>query len=377
VSERPRCLDLGVGFAPAYATKLIADVGWDVVKVEPAGGDPLRREPSPWGGQSRGLGRSQGGAFAWANQGKRSVSANGDLLRRLVAAADLVVADFSAAARVVSGLPDDAFEAITPRLAVVSITPFGLHGPRAGWAASEIVVQAASGMMFLTGEWDQPPMQLPPHSAQTLGAVAAAGAALAAVRVARRDGGVRRADVSMVEAMTGQTYVAFSRYVHRGEVMRREQRVQQIIRMAPAADTYVYCAPGAARTANMKGIAVLLDQPLLAEERFQTPEGRMDNWEEFVRLFVPPFATKPAKQWFEEAEALDLTFALVQTVDELFSCPQLTARRFFRPQPGPDGHDVLLPGPPFRVEGGPAVSTLAAPATVGMHTDEVLAEWLA
>jgi crotonobetainyl-CoA:carnitine CoA-transferase CaiB-like acyl-CoA transferase len=369
---RPRrALDLSTGVGPAYAAKLLAEVGWDVVKVEPPGGDPLRQEESRWGG-------GRGGAFAFVNHGKLgAVIEDRRLLERLVAAADVAIADFSPAGRAASGLAEDDFEHLAPRLALVSLSPFGLHGPKAEWrAASDLIVQAASGLLFLTGEWDQPPQQLPPYAAALIGGVAAATAALAAVRAAGRDGVVRRLDVSMVEAMAAHTYSQTSRYVYTGEVMRREQRIKQALRMVPARDGFVYCAPGAVRTVDMRGIARLINEPRLAEERFQTAEGRMENWEEFLELFVPPFRRKTAKEWFEEAESLDLTFALVQTVDDLFRCPQLAARDFFRQAPGPLGGPVMIPGRPFRLEGGPPAAARPAPAAAGQDTEVVLAEWL-
>jgi crotonobetainyl-CoA:carnitine CoA-transferase CaiB-like acyl-CoA transferase len=259
---------------------------------------------------------------------------------------------------------------------MASLSPFGLSGPKSGWAATDLTVQAAGGLMFLTGEWDQPPMQLPPYAAALAGGLATASAVLAACRLARRDGILRRLDVSMVEALAAHTYTPTTRYVYRGEVMRREQRIKQALRMVPSSDGFVYCAPGAVRNVDMKGIARLTGEARLAEDRFQTSEGRMQNWDEFLELFVPPFAKKTAREWFEEAEALDLTFALVQTIDDLFTCPQLEARGLFREVQGPDGVAVRIPGRPFRLEDGPPGASRPAPSRPGEHTAEVIREWL-
>lgn len=367
----PRALDLATGVAGAYATKLLAEVGWDVVKVEPASGDPLRREGSRWGG-------GEGGAFAFVNYGKRGVVLEDrGQLDALATSADVVIGDFSAAGAAVSGIEREAFASLTPKAGVVSVTPFGLRGPGAGWAASDLVVQAASGLMFLTGEWDQPPMQLPPYAAAMTGGLAAAGAAVSSKLAADLGNGVRRVDVSQVEAMSALTYAPTSNYALFGEVARREQRIKQALRMVPASDRFVYCAPGAVSNVRMEGVAQLLDEPQLAEERFQTAEGRMQNWDEYLELFVPPFLRQTAQEWFEQAEALHLTFALVQTVDDLFSCPQLEARALMREVPGPTGAPVSIPGRPFRLEDGPPAPTRPAPAVAGQDTTEVLAEWLA
>lgn len=367
-TRRPRALDLSTGVGAAYTTKLLAEVGWDVVKVEPGDGEPGRRRGSRWGG-------GEGGAFAFVNHGKRWVEGDAEIIEGLADAADIVVGDFSAGGCAESGLAPALFDTLEPRGAVVSVSPFGLTGPRATWAASDLVVQAASGLMFLTGEFDQPPAQLPPYAAAMAGGVAAASAALAANRAARKDGRTRRVDVSMVEALAGHTYSETAAYVSRGEVTRREPRNGRRLRMTPSSDRFVYCEANRP-ILDMNAVAVLLDEPRLAAARFQTAEGRMRHEQEFLDLFVPPFQRKTAQEWFEEAERLHLTFALVQTVDDLFSCPQLEARAFMRSIPGPRGFDVRVPGRPFRLEGGPPDAARPWSEDPGEHTIEVLHEWL-
>ncbi len=368
--ERRRALDLSTGVAAAYAARLLAEVGWDVVKLETPDGDPLRGRESRYGG-------GEGGAFAFANCGKRGAVVRGrEKLESLARTADVVVGDFTPTGCATSPVEPNDYEHLAARAVVLSVTPFGLTGPRAGWAASDLVVQAASGLMFLTGECDQPPMQLPPYAAALTGGIAGGAAALAALRAAGRDGRCRRIDVSTFEAMASLGSVQIGRYVRTGEVARREQRVKQALRMVRASDGFIYCAPGAVARVRMEGIAELLDEPRLAEERFQTAEGRMQNWDEYLELIVPPFAKKSALEWFKQAEALHLTFALVQSVDALFHCPQLGSRRMMRQVPGPDGVPVEIPGRPFRLEDGPPEASLPPPR-LGEHTEQVLAEWLA
>lgn len=364
-----RALDLSTGVGASYSAKLLVEVGWDVVKVEPSGGDPWRTRESRWGGGA-------GGAFRFVNHGKRSVVADWPTLQQLAEASDVVVGDFSDPGRVEAGLPPDAFEALSPRLATVSVSAFGLSGPKVSWAASDLVVQAASGLMFLTGEWDQPPMQLPPYAAAMAGGLAGGSAALVAARAARQQGTPQRADVAMLEALAGHTYGQTTAYAYRGEVARRERRIKQALRMVPASDRFVYCAPGAVASVPMTGVARLLDEPRLAEDRFQTAEGRMQHYDEYLELFVPPFRRRTAQEWFEQAERLHLTFALVQTVDDLFVCPQLEARKMLREVPGTRA-GAALPGRPFHLEGGPPAAQRPAPERSGQHTDEVIAEWLA
>ncbi len=364
----PRALDVATGVGAAYVSRLLAENGWDVVKAEPSGGDPLRRDASRWGG-------GVGGAFIFANAGKRGVSVDEPTLRRLASVADVVIGDFSPAGIAAMRLPSDAYDTLAPRQAITSVSAFGLTGPKAAWASTDLIVQAASGLMFLTGEHDQPPMQLPPYQGAIMGGIAAASATLLAVRSSRRDGKLRRTDTSLVEALAVHTAGQVSEYVYRGTIARREARIKGGLRMVPASDRFVYCAPGAVSSMRMDGVAVLLDEPRLAEERFQTAEGRMKHYNEFIALFVPPFKRKTAQEWFEGAEALHMTFALVQTIEDLFQCPQIEARELLRTTEAPDGRQIRMPGRPFRVVGGPRAATKPAPARPGIHTSEVLTEW--
>jgi crotonobetainyl-CoA:carnitine CoA-transferase CaiB-like acyl-CoA transferase len=366
-AARLRALDVSCGVGAAYTAKLLAELDWDVVKYEPAAGDPLRTRVSRWGGGA-------GGAFAFVNQGKRGVS--GDRLADLAAAADVVVGDFSPPGLAQAGLEPDAGDVLAPGQAVVSVSAFGLTPPRASWAASDFIVQAASGLLYLTGEWDQPPLQLAPDQAALLGGVAGASAATLAAGLSRRTGTRQYADIAMVETLTSFAYSAVSQYSHQGEVAAREQRIKAGLRMVPAADRFVYCAPGAVATMRMDGMAELLGEPRLAEERFQTAEGRMQNWAEFVDLFAPPFQARTAQEWFERAEAMHMTFALVQTIDDLFACPQLTSRELLRSVPGPGGTELLLPGRPFRLNGTSSLALRPAPPEPGCDTADVLADWL-
>lgn len=102
----------------------------------------------------------------------------------------------------------------------------------------------------------------------------------------------------------------------------------------------------------------------------------MQHWDEFLELFVPPFRRKTAREWFEAAEALHMTFALVQTVEDLFSCPQLGSRNFLR-EIVTDRHASLTTTLlPFLTTSRDAGTGPRSVPSVGAHTSEVFSEWL-
>src|SRR4029077_13279631 len=166
-----RVLDRTTQIAGPYCTKLLADAGADVVKVESPGGDPLR-------------GWRSGGLFEFLNASKRSVfGSDADL----VEGADVLVAD--------ERLDVAPLRAATPSLVVVTITPFGCDGPWAGRPATEFTLQASCGSIGNRGLPDEPPLAAGGRIGEWLAATYAALCSIAALREARRSGVGEHVDV--------------------------------------------------------------------------------------------------------------------------------------------------------------------------------------
>ena len=188
-----RVVELSTGLAGGYATKLFADAGADVVKVEPPAGDPLRR----WSSSGAPLGRRTGALFEYLAAAKRSVVGRPDDAEvvELIGGADLVVEDRSTA------VGDRAGLLAQPGLVVVSITPFGCVGPWVDRPATEFTVQAESGSLGARGEASRPPVQAGGRIAEWAAGAYGAAAGLAAVVYAGRTGEGAHIDVSLTEVM--------------------------------------------------------------------------------------------------------------------------------------------------------------------------------
>ena len=295
--QRPpgrRVLEVAGSVAVAVAARQFVDLGWDVRRIG------HRSTKYRWG-------ESNGGGDAFLDYGKRLVN---DSFESLVGSSDIVIGGTSVA------------DVEGPSVVAV-ITGFGMSGA-VDW--DEDSVQAESGFMSLTGEYDQPPQRLPPWAAAMTGGVAAASLILAAYMESLSDRHGRTIDFALSDVLTGFTQSQVGRYAATGEVARREGKVKHGLRMVPTRQAYLYCAPGAVMNVPMEGVAMLTGEPRLAEPRFQTAEGRMQNWEEYSELMTNAFRSRSAKEWFDEAEKHHLTFALVQSVDDLYECPQLRAR---------------------------------------------------
>src|ERR1700733_7198821 len=220
-----RVLDLA-GPLGSYGARLLADAGADGVKVEPPEGDPLRRRP-PFAGDRPDPGRSL--SFAYYQANKRGVVLD---YRRPEAAADL--ADLGASADVIMLTPTvrepvAGFDTATgelawagPQAVVCSITPFGLTGPYRTWRATHLTSHAMSGLMYVQGPLEGPPIVVPGQQLYDFTGTHAALAVLTALR-ARPQAGGQLIDMSAHEVMTGSCFDIYS-YTNSARIGRRQPR---------------------------------------------------------------------------------------------------------------------------------------------------------
>ena len=191
-----------------YCGKLLADLGADVIKVEPVGGDPSRGRAPFWQGVP---GRETSLRFWYFNANKRSVTLDlGQydgrwLFGELVKTADIMIESWTAAERsdlAEHGVDPDGYMEAQPALIWVSITGFGLDGPRAGWEVTDIVAQAAAGIATLAGYPDGSPMRIAGNQAYAVAGISAAQGALLALLHAEATGSGQRVETSIQEALS-------------------------------------------------------------------------------------------------------------------------------------------------------------------------------
>ena len=197
-----RVIDFSTEIAGPYCTKLFADAGADVIKVESADGDPLRR----WSATGADLRGRDGALFQFLNASKRSVigSPEDAATAELIAGADLVVESFAPGRIEEAKLPERF-----PALTLLSISPFGRGGPWTHRPWTEFTLQAESGSIGVRGRAEREPFQAGGRITEWLGGAFAAVGALAAVRRARRTGHGEHVDLSLLEAISlgGSTFL--------------------------------------------------------------------------------------------------------------------------------------------------------------------------
>ncbi|MPY91930.1 MAG: hypothetical protein GEV08_02365 [Acidimicrobiia bacterium] len=352
--EGLRVLELGEGVAAAYAAKLMADLGADVLKCEPPGGDRTRRAgPFPRGQEGDG---DASGLFLYLNTNKRSRLHDPAELDALAGDADLVVHDLHLRDHGTWGLDTDALRARHPRLVVCSITPFGLTGPYRDLWAEELTVNHGGGWAWLSPGASERP-DLPPlmpfgHQASLQAATSAATVALAAVEAARRDGIGDHVDVSVQSHVASMLEAAFIAWTYPGFVADRlGVRTLNPWKIFRCRDGLVFLV--AVEQDQWLRLVELMGSPEWAgEEVFATPEARNANADALNLLLEAWTEQQPAEWLWHEGQRRRICTAPVLTMEQVADQPHLRERAFFVEVDQPGAGRVVQPGAPFRLSGG-------------------------
>jgi benzylsuccinate CoA-transferase BbsE subunit len=380
-----RVLDLTENHA-AYAGRLLADLGAEVIRVEPPCGSPVRQlAPSQ---VVRG-GEIESYSHAFLDAGKLSVTldpgveAEQELFLRLAASSDVVI--HTPSAQEPCDFPVAELRAANPNLIVASISPFGLTGPYAKYTAGELTMLAAGGLLSLGGYRDSEPIGIQGQQAQ-LGSGIFAAVAVLAVLYARE----QTAEGAWID-VSGQECVAFALEDAVPEwyiAQRVRRRLGDGAREAgtgvyPCMDGYVSMVAGRLGTAkafvaltrwiaesDVPGASLLLD-PQWQDFRFrQSPEGIA----RFAEIFGAFCSTRSKQELYHEGQARQIAIAPVNTIADLFQDAQLRASNFFRTLSSA-GDKLLFPGPPYRLSQTPARIRSVAPR-LGEHNHAIIASEL-
>lgn len=348
-----RVLELSTGIAGPYCTKLFADAGAEVWKVDPPGGDPLRRHTSagpPAEGQT-------GALFRYLNAGKALLAPDGATIAELAAGADLVVEDGTVE---VPGLSQVI--AARPDLVVLSMSPFGRTGPLAGRPADELIVQAESGALMFKGRPDRPPVQAGGQISQFLGGVHGAVAALSAVLRARSGGSGELIDLALIDVMAvaGTNFAPIMQELMGDPDPAGPIRFVDTPGVEQAKDGYIAFN---ANTGQMfESFLLLIDRPdLIGESKWSNLRSRLGllaDWQEMVDSFVK---RRSVSELMELAVELRVPVAHVHDGQTVRSDPLLRDRGVL--VDGPDG--LPVPRPPYLLDGVALQPRLVPPGTEG------------
>ncbi len=370
--EGIRVIEAGTGIGPSYAGRLLAGLGADVIKLEPPDGDPLRRE-GPFPGDVPDPEKS--GLFLHLNTGKRSVVGGSDELRRLLGSADVALLsgnprELKAAGIDLAQLRDDF-----PDVVFANISWFGLTGPYADYAGTELVAYAVGGYAILTGAPEREPLKSYGSLIEYESGAQAAVGIMAALHARRSTGRGQLVDVSAMESATFLLGGVEQNAYFYGNVARRNgarllgfpARYSYPSTMRPCKDGFVHAH---SNNRHLDLLGALIPNPRLLDPDLL--DAMMGHADEVDAIMDEWLADKTRRDIVEQAQSLRLPFTEVLEPGEVMAEPHHRERASFVTIDHPGAGPVSQPGAPMRMSATPWRN---APApTLGQHTAEVLAE---
>jgi len=376
--EGIRVVDLSQGIAGPYCTRLLADLGAEVVKVEPPAGDYARSlgpfpddVPDP----------DKAGLFIHLNGNKKSVTLDVEtqsgrvVLRRLLAKADVLVESYAPGHLAFIGLGYDDLRSELPGLVYCSVTPFGQSGPYRDFQGNSLACMALSGLMYVTGDPDKEPLCTGGEPAEYFAALNAWIGVMAALEHRAGTGAGQQIDVSMLESLGCADEYNTAMYSYLGAVRKRYYSRHHIptypSEIFPCRDGNIVVIGGATGFPLM--MAVLIERPELeTDPLFQNLWLRTMQWRQFEEILRPYLMEHDWEDLLTRAQELRIPFAAVLDAKTLMENEHLKERGFFQEIEQPGLGALPLAGGPFKMSETP-LRYGAAPA-LGEHTQEVLLE---
>ena len=381
-----RVLDMTRILAGPTCTQLLGDLGADVIKIErPGEGDDTRRWGPPYVRKADGTDSDASAYFLSSNRNKRSVTIDlaqpegQALVRRLAETADFAVENFKVGGLAKFGLDYFGLKAVKPDLIYCSITGFGQDGPYAPRAGYDYLAQGMGGMMSLTGEPDGKPMKVGVGIADVMCGMYATVALLAALHHRGRTGQGQYIDLALLDTQVAWLINEGLNYLTSGIVPHRRGTEHANIvpyNVLPAADGHFILAIGNDR--QFRRFAEFAGAPQLADDpRFLTNSLRVAHRKEIYEILPQLTVRKPLDEWIEGLSALGVPSGPVNTLDRVFTDPQILHRgmKIEMPYPGSEKGTVSLIGNPIKFSETP-VAYDREPPHVGQHSEEVLGEVL-
>ena len=374
-----RVLEIGELVSAPYAAKLLADLGAEVVKIEPPAGDPARRRgPFPGGTPHA----EKSGLFLYLNANKRGITldlasaAGRETLDRLVAGADLLVHNVHPLDMAACGLDYARLATLNPRLVMTSIAPFGLAGPHAGYRGCDVVTWSAGGVAALNGapgEPDLPPLKTFGDQSGFQAALTATVGSLGALFARLTTGRGEHVEVSAQECVAAILELTFEYWPYTGLVASRlGQKPIQPLCFMECRDGWIFLC--AIEEHQWERFVDIMGNPEWAGlELFANRLTRGANFDALQALLQEWCRDQSVQELYEAAQRRRIPFAPVSTMGDLVASPHLRARGFFVTVEHPAAGPVTMPGAPYKLSATPWQLRRPAPC-LGQHTAEVLDE---
>lgn len=366
-------LDVTQVMAGPFCAMLLADLGADVIKIEPPSGDSTRQVAGAIGNDSA--------SFNAVNRGKRSLVLDLKLnearqaFMRLVASTDILVENYRPGVMAKFGLDYDSLSPINPRLIYASISGYGPTGPDRRKGGFDLVAQGLSGIMSITGEPNGPPVKVGVPLTDLGAGLFAVTGILAALQYRTRTGVGQRVDTSLLEAGVAMSIWEATEYFSgRGipAAMGSAHRLMAPYQAIRCADGYITIGAGTDRL--FRNLCDILDHPEWADApQFADNTQRVANQPALAALIEAIMLAEPRDHWLQVLESHDIPCGPINDYSQVFDDPQVAAREMIIET----DHPVLGPlrtlGSAVKLSRTPPVVHRRSPL-LGEHTDEVLRE---
>ena len=375
--ENIRIIDFTQVLAGPYAVMQLALLGAEVIKVEqPDTGDQTRGLPS----DSKHAGMTP--SFMTCNVNKKSLTLNlkapeaKEILERLVATSDVVVENFKAGTMTRLGFDYETIKRIKPDIIYCSVTGYGQTGPKAGVAAYDGAIQAASGMMSQNGHETTGPTRTGYMPVDMSTALNTAFAISTALFRRERTGEGQFIDVAMMDTAIVAQAAQFSNYLNTGNLVGLKGNASPT--RQPTADVFTtkdgHIQITALRQPQIEKLFEIMGcSEKLEDEAFATLPARIANDQEVRSYISEKLATDTTARWLAKLEAAGVPVAEIRSVPEVVTDPQFEHRSVFHTfaSPADSSRDVTIVKAGFITDrDGPAVRQ--PPPLLGQHTDEIL-----
>jgi CoA:oxalate CoA-transferase len=369
-----RVIELANFIAGPLAGTLLADMGADVVKVEPPGGDMSRATPP--------IRNNESVSFVALNRNKRSLVLDLkrpeaiDILHKLAGKSDVFLEAYRPGALDKLGLGAADIKAINPRIVYTSVSGFGQSGPDRRRAGVNLIIEAFSGVLSVTGEPGEMPMRPGVQSADVFGALFATYATLSGLVGAARHGEGRIADVSLVETSIAAAAWEAAEYLETGNVpqpLGNKHRLSAPYQLFETRDKR-YIAIGTPNDQLFGRLMQVLGlEGHLGDPRFVSYSSRKRNEDALLPLVEPAVRTRDSLELEQALQVAGVPCARVNNFKEVFEHPQIVARGVVQEVEHPRlGKMRATRNPVLLDHDGPAIDRHAP--MLGEHSEEVLGE---
>lgn len=380
-----RVLDLSRVLAGPFCTQILGDLGAEILKIEkPGEGDDTRAWGPPFLKDAQGNDTTESAYYLSCNRNKKSVaidikSPDGQaLIHKLLENSDILIENFKTGGLEKYGLGYEQLKDRYPRLIYTSITGFGQDGPMASEPGYDLLAQAMSGLMSVTGEPDGQPMKVGVALSDVMTGMMAAIGTLAALNSREQTGRGQRVDVALLDTSLASLTNLAQFYLTSGKPAKRWGNAHSTIvpyQAFAAADGHIVLAVG--NNFQFGKFCHFIGKPEWAsDERFATNAARVANRETLVPLIAAVLKANTVTHWVEGMQSIDVPCGPVQTMDQVFATPQIQARGMEIALEHPlAGGPAKLVGSPLHLSGTPVEYRLPPPPC-GFHTDDVLKDVL-